>query len=197
MGGVRILEWLAPAVPVEKVDWESVYREEMPRVFSYFRYRGLERATAEDLTSATFEKAWRARDRYRRDRAAVSTWLLAIARNVAIDHFRAAPEVPLGRRAAAGTTEADALRLSASARRCSRPVDRGASSWRSGLAPAPLSYHCRLRASAPNMGTILHRAIGTLQSAWDKENSMSDQFLPRLREEPWQGLGLARRLRDR
>ncbi len=88
MDGVRILEWLAPAVPVEAVDWDAVYREEMPRVFNYFRYRGFERATAEDLTSATFEKAWRARDRYRRDRAAVSTWLLAIARNVAIDHLR-------------------------------------------------------------------------------------------------------------
>ena len=79
MGGVRILELLAPAVPVEAVDWEAVYREEMPRVFNYFRYRGFERATAEDLTSATFEKAWRARERYRKDRAAVSTWLLAIA----------------------------------------------------------------------------------------------------------------------
>ena len=96
MGGVRILDFLAPAVPVEAVDWEATYREEMPRVFNYFRYRGLERATAEDLTSVTFEKAWRARDRYRRDRAAVSTWLLAIARNVAIDHFRRSrPEVPI------------------------------------------------------------------------------------------------------
>ena len=96
MGGVRILEWFAPAVPLEGVDWEAVYREEMPRVFNYFRYRGFERATAEDLTSATFEKAWRARDRYRRDRAAVSTWLLAIGRNVAIDHFRRSrPEVPI------------------------------------------------------------------------------------------------------
>src|SRR5512145_1276541 len=88
MDGVRILEWLAPAVPAEAVDWDTVYREEMPRVFNYFRYRGFDRATAEDLTSAAFEKAWRARDRYRRDRAAVSTWLLAIARNVATDHLR-------------------------------------------------------------------------------------------------------------
>ena len=73
MDGVRILEWLAPAVPVEGVDWDAIYHEEMPRVFNYFRYRGFERATAEDLTSATFEKAWRARARYRRDRGAVST----------------------------------------------------------------------------------------------------------------------------
>jgi len=88
MDGVRILDWLAPAVPVETVDWDAAYREEMPRVFNYFRYRGFERATAEDLTSATFEKAWRARDRYRKDRAAISTWLLAIARNTATDHLR-------------------------------------------------------------------------------------------------------------
>src|SRR5512139_2028995 len=96
MDGVRILERLAPAVPVDAVDWSAVYAEEMPRVFNYFRYRGLERATAEDLTSATFEKAWRARERYRKDRAAASTWLLAIARNVVIDHFRRSrPAVPL------------------------------------------------------------------------------------------------------
>ena len=36
---------------------------------------------AEDLTSITFEKAWRARHRYRRDLGAFTTWLLTIARN--------------------------------------------------------------------------------------------------------------------
>ena len=81
MGGVRILEWLSPAAATEAVDWDHVFRDELPRVFGYFRYRGFDRSTAEDLTSATFEKAWRARDRYRQDRAAVSTWLASIARN--------------------------------------------------------------------------------------------------------------------
>jgi RNA polymerase sigma-70 factor (ECF subfamily) len=62
----------------------------MPRVYNFFRYRvgGGDDALAEDLTSTTFEKAWRGRERYRRDLAAFSTWLFTIARNVAIDYFR-------------------------------------------------------------------------------------------------------------
>jgi RNA polymerase sigma-70 factor (ECF subfamily) len=96
MGGVRLLEWLAPVAEAEAVDWDAVYREELPRVYNFHRYRVPDPATAEDLTSVTFEKAWRARRRYRRERAAVSTWLLSIARNVAIDHFRRTrPEVPI------------------------------------------------------------------------------------------------------
>src|SRR5262245_59104484 len=97
MEGARLLAWLAGDVEGTDVDWDSVFGDELPRIFNFFRYRVGDSATAEDLTSIAFEKAWRARDRYRKDRAAVSTWLLAIARNVAADHFRAArAEVPLG-----------------------------------------------------------------------------------------------------
>lgn len=70
------------------VDWNAVYRRELPRVYNYFRYRLADDALAEDLTSATFEKAWRAREGYKRDLAAFSTWLFTIARNVAIDNLR-------------------------------------------------------------------------------------------------------------
>ena len=45
------------------------------------------RALAEDLTSATFEKAWRARDKYRRNLAAFSTWLYQIATNLARNRY--------------------------------------------------------------------------------------------------------------
>ena len=58
-------------------------------MLNFFRYRLGHTADAEDLTARTFEKAWRARHRYRRDLAGFSTWLLTIARNVAIDHLRA------------------------------------------------------------------------------------------------------------
>src|SRR5581483_12481947 len=70
------------------VDWDAVYKQELPRIYNYFRYRLGDNARAEDLTSATFEKAWRARERYRRDLSAFSTWLFTIARNVATDHLR-------------------------------------------------------------------------------------------------------------
>jgi RNA polymerase sigma-70 factor, ECF subfamily len=70
-------------------DWDALYIEQLPRVYNFFRYRLGNSAEAEDLTATTFEKAWRARDRYRRDLAGFSTWLLTIARNVATDHLRA------------------------------------------------------------------------------------------------------------
>src|SRR5512146_2732668 len=88
----RLVRWIGTAEP----DWDRVYAEELPRVYNFSRYRVASVADAEDLTARTFEKAWRARHRYRRDIAAFSTWLMTIARHVAVDHHRAArPTVPL------------------------------------------------------------------------------------------------------
>jgi RNA polymerase sigma-70 factor, ECF subfamily len=176
MGGVRILEWLAPAVPVEDVDWQAVYREEMPRVFNYFRYRGLEWGTAEDLTSATFEKAWRARDRYRREKAAVPTWLLAIARNVAIDHFRRTrPEVPLVDEAAsdAATPETAALRAGQSQRlaellRELPDREREIVALKYGADATNRAIATLTGLSESNVGTILHRTVASLRARWDE-----------------------------
>jgi RNA polymerase sigma-70 factor (ECF subfamily) len=176
MGGVRILEWLAPAVPDEGVDWDEVYREEMPRVFNYFRYRGFERATAEDLTSSTFEKAWRARERYRKARAAASTWLLAIARNVAIDHFRRSrPAVPLDEATlrhdetpeTAALREAESRRLQALlAALPERERELLALKYGAGATNRAIATLTGLGES--NVGTILHRTIGTLRARWDE-----------------------------
>ncbi len=177
MDGVRILEWLAPAVPVEAVDWDAVYREEMPRVFNYFRYRGFERATAEDLTSATFEKAWRARDRYRRDRAAVSTWLLAIARNAAIDHLRRSrPAVPLveTRRSATSETPETAALREAHIRRLRELLaalperERELLALKYGAEATNRAIATITGLGESNVGTILHRTIGTLRARWDE-----------------------------
>jgi DNA-directed RNA polymerase specialized sigma24 family protein len=42
-------------------DWEAVYTEQSPRVYNFLRYRLGNETLAQDLTSRTFEKAWRAR----------------------------------------------------------------------------------------------------------------------------------------
>src|SRR5580698_10521619 len=72
----------------DDLDWDVVYKDQLPRVFNYFRFRLGRTEDVEELTSRTFEKAWRARGRYRRDRAGFSTWLLRIARNVGTDYLR-------------------------------------------------------------------------------------------------------------
>jgi len=176
MGGVRIFEWLAPAVPVEEVDWSAVYAEEMPRVFNYFRYRGFERATAEDLTSATFEKAWRARERYRKDRAAVPTWLLAIARNAAIDHLRRSrAAVPLEEASlrddqtpeTAALREAQGRRLRALlAALPERERELLALKYGAGATNRAIATITGL--SESNVGTILHRTVGALRDRWNE-----------------------------
>src|SRR5271167_214023 len=71
------------------VDWGRIYVEHAPRVYNYFRFRVGSNADVEDLTSRTFEKAWRAREKYNRNLAGFSTWLFKIAQNVAVDHLRA------------------------------------------------------------------------------------------------------------
>lgn len=65
-----------------------VYDEHVWRVYGFFAYRLGQRDTAEDLTQATFERALRAWSRFDPRRASESTWLLAIARNLLIDHYR-------------------------------------------------------------------------------------------------------------
>lgn len=112
---VRLVRWVAAAP-----DWDAVFADELPRVHNFFRYRFGPVPDLDDLTSRTFEKAWRARHRYRRDLAGFRTWLLSIARNVAIDHLRAErAHLPLdaaGSVAVPGTPEETVMRQSDAAR---------------------------------------------------------------------------------
>jgi RNA polymerase sigma-70 factor, ECF subfamily len=73
------------------MDFEQAYDENLSRVYGFFAYRLSSRDDAEDLTQQCFERALRAWDRFDPGRAAVSTWILAIARNLLIDHYRARP----------------------------------------------------------------------------------------------------------
>ncbi len=72
-----------------KPDFSVVYDAHVRQVFAFFAYRLAVRSDAEDLTQLTFERALRAWDRYDPSRASVATWLMSIARNLVIDHYRA------------------------------------------------------------------------------------------------------------
>ena len=71
------------------LEFEQAYDDNLARVYGFFAYRVGGRDDAEDLTQQTFERALRAWDRFDPRRAAVTTWLLAIARNLLIDYYRA------------------------------------------------------------------------------------------------------------
>ncbi len=168
----RLLRWVTTAEP----DWDAVYREQLPRVYNFFRYRCGPAADTEDLTSRTFEKAWRARHRYRRDVAGFGTWLMSIARNVAIDEFRARrPLVPLdhaGELPASARTPEDAAVLSSDAGRLAALLPELSDRDRELLAlkyGADMTNRAIAQAtglSESNVGTILHRAVQTLRAKW-------------------------------
>jgi RNA polymerase sigma-70 factor (ECF subfamily) len=70
-------------------DLAAAYDEHVWAVYGFFAYRVRNRADAEDLTQQTFERAVRAWHRFDPERGSLATWLLAIARNLLIDHQRA------------------------------------------------------------------------------------------------------------
>jgi RNA polymerase sigma-70 factor (ECF subfamily) len=167
----RLAGWVA-AEP----DWDRVYADELPRVFNFFRYRVGNTTDAEDLTARTVEKAWRSRDRYRQDLAGFSTWLLTIARNVAIDHLRARrPLVPIDAAAAVPSAtrtpeeqalqQSDADRLELLLKRLS-PRERELIAFKYGAEMTNRAIARATGLSESNVGTILHRAVETLRVEW-------------------------------
>lgn len=65
-----------------------LYEEHLGYVFRYINYRVGSKTVAEELTSTVFEKALAAFNKYDKKKASPQTWLIAIARNTVIDHFR-------------------------------------------------------------------------------------------------------------
>lgn len=72
----------------EQPSFESVYDDHVWHVYGFVAYRVNSREEAEDLTQQTFERALRAWRKFDPRRASALTWLIAIARNLVIDHFR-------------------------------------------------------------------------------------------------------------
>lgn len=158
------------------IDWQEVYRENLSRVYNYLRFRVGDDLVAEDLTSSTFEKAWKSRHRYKREIGAFSNWLYAIASNLAADYFRK-------RRAEVSLEHLDAHGSAQSAEEVS---DRNAQYARLLLLLENLPSRDRelfalkhgadltnrqiatlTGLSESNVGTILHRITGQLRTKLD------------------------------
>ena len=167
----QFLRWVA-ASP----DWDAVYRSELPRVYNFFRYRLGDIPEVEDLTARTFEKAWRARDRYRRDIAGFATWLLSIARNVANDHVRSSRKhVSLedaGEISSASGTPEDVMVQRSDAQRLAQLLatlserDRELMALKYGAGMTNRAIARATGLSETNIGTILHRSVQTLRESW-------------------------------
>jgi RNA polymerase sigma-70 factor (ECF subfamily) len=158
------------------MDWDVVFEELLPKVYRYFCYRVGEGQLAEDLTSTTFEKAWRKRRRYRRDLGAFSTWLFTIAKNVSIDHFRTAHETDSFDDIQLPDVRASSPEIETIARDefaqlttlvaqlSDREQELLALKYGAGLANYEIAALMKLTAS--NVGVILHRAVKQLRAQW-------------------------------
>ncbi len=159
----------------DELDWDALYADLAPRVYNYFRYRMGSEVDVEELTSRTFERAWRSRASYRHDLAGFSTWLFKIAQNVGIDYrsqlrnhvpLEAAEEVTVD-----ATQEwevelrSDLARLAVlTALLPERERELIALKYGASLNNRLIAGLTGL--SESNVGTILHRLVRTLRAQW-------------------------------
>jgi RNA polymerase sigma-70 factor, ECF subfamily len=168
----RLRTWAKP------VDWEAIYTAVLPRVYNYFRYQGLPDEIAEDLAADTFEKAWRSRESYRRDKGSASTWLLAIARRTAADYYRslrdevdiealdlAAPHAGPEELVQRNDQEQHLRRLLAALP--DRERELAALKYGAGLNNREIARQTGL--SESNVGTILSRVVNRLRAQMEQE----------------------------
>lgn len=161
---------------MEEINWDAVYQEMLPRVYNFFRYRVGEDELAEDLTSATFEKAWSARNNFRGELGTVSTWIFAIARNVKIDYFRKTKrQVELD----ALESVADDFLIEEQSQRQDEsralgalleelnPRDREIIALKYGADMSNREIAKLTNLSESNVGTILNRVVNKLRNAWE------------------------------
>jgi RNA polymerase sigma-70 factor (ECF subfamily) len=168
--------WFAAQATEE--EFEQFYHLQLPKVYNFFRYRFGDGPLAEDLTSETFEKAWRHRGRYKRDLGGLSTWIFTIARNLAVDQYRKKEqETPLNEAADLPSDEmpmdelvqqrTDHARLSILlARLTDRERELVALKYGAGLTNRTIAGITGL--SESNVAVILYRAVQSLRGEWEK-----------------------------
>jgi RNA polymerase sigma-70 factor, ECF subfamily len=162
-----------------EMDWDAVYADLEPRIYNFFRYRIGDDQSAQDLTSITFEKAWRGRMSFRRNLGAFSTWIFTIARNTAIDYFRQSRRnTPLDENhdlVDSASVEIAVQRLqdvsqlsSLLARMPTRDLELIALKYGGRLTNREIARLTRL--SGSNVGAILSRAVRKLRAEWEEED---------------------------
>jgi RNA polymerase sigma-70 factor, ECF subfamily len=89
MRAVNAATTTLPGLGRARPTFASVAEAELDSVYSYLLFLTGDRDVAEDLTGTTFEKAFRTWRRFDPRRGTARAWLCGIARNAALDHFRA------------------------------------------------------------------------------------------------------------
>jgi len=156
--------------------FERLYRANRDDVYAYVTSILRDRAAAEEVTAAAFERAYRKRSRFDRNRGEPRAWLFGIARNAALDELRrrgrqaelAADPEDLAGASVGESAEQSTRRLAlAAALATLEPREREliALKFFAGLGNAEIA--AVIGVSESNAGTKLHRAVTKLREACD------------------------------
>ena len=163
-----------PRTSGARLDFEALYRAARDDVYAYVATLLRDRAAAEDVTAAAFERAYRKQRTYKANRGSERAWLFGIARNAALDELRrrkrtaALTAEPADVDAALPEDDVElALRRAAVrdglARLDPRQRELIALKFHAGLDNAEIA--AVLGVSVSNAGTQLHRAMTKLREA--------------------------------
>jgi RNA polymerase sigma-70 factor (ECF subfamily) len=160
----------------------ELYRRYLPRVHAFaYRRTGIVEV-AEDITSATFERALRSLGSFRWQGGGFGPWLFRIASNELADHYRRVGRAASPRAAAATALQAEAPRdpadvvgardaateLLAAMDRLSPRYQRALElRYLAGLTPGEAA--AALGTSRATMAVVVHRATRALRRALDEE----------------------------
>ena len=168
---------IVDAAPPRTLDFDALYRDARDDVYAYAATLLRDRAAAEDVAAAAFERAYRRRGRYDARKGSPRAWLFGIARNAALDELRRR-----GRQAQLTSEPQDAGAAAELEEAAESALRRTV--LRTALAQLPgrdreliaLKYHAELSnpeiaevigVSVTNAGTLVHRAMTKLRETFD------------------------------
>jgi RNA polymerase sigma-70 factor (ECF subfamily) len=76
------------------LDFTILFDTHYPRLYAYIRSQVNDRETAEDLTSATFERAFSRSHNYDPAKGPFAPWLFRIGHNLVVDHYATTSRKP-------------------------------------------------------------------------------------------------------
>jgi RNA polymerase sigma-70 factor (ECF subfamily) len=166
---------IVDAAPPRTLDFDALYRDARDDVYAYAATLLRDRAAAEDVAAAAFERAYRRRGRYDARKGSARAWLFGIARNAALDELRrrkrvAAASLPIP---SAEPDPGEAAELADQKQAVRIALGKLGARERELIA---LKYHAELSnaeiaevigVSVTNAGTLVHRAMTKLRETLD------------------------------
>lgn len=80
---------------IPSLHFAALFDDHYPKLYAYIRSRVADRQTAEDLTAASFERAFSRHHSFDPAKASFATWLFRIAHNLVINHYVASRRQPV------------------------------------------------------------------------------------------------------